>query len=90
MSTVTLYGKADCHLCDGAREALERVRQQVDFELIERDIEADEGLLRSYFERIPVVAVDGQEVFEYFVDEGELLRMLRASRGRGDELESGR
>ncbi len=90
MSTVTLYGKADCHLCDDAREALERVRRQVDFELIERDIEADEGLLRSYFERIPVVAVDDQEVFEYFVDEQELLRLLRLSRGHGDELESGR
>jgi hypothetical protein len=43
---------------------------------VERDIESDEALLRAYLERIPVVALDGEELFDLFVDEGELRRRL--------------
>ena len=69
MRTVTLYGRPGCHLCDDARVVLERIRAEEPFELVERDIEADDDLLRRYLERIPVVAVDGREVFDYFIDE---------------------
>ena len=76
MTTLTLYGKPDCHLCDEARAVLERVRERRPFELVERDITEDEGLLRAYFERIPVVAIDGEDAFELFVDERRLLDRL--------------
>ena len=76
MKTVTLYGRPGCHLCDEARDALERVRGDTPFELVERDIEADDELLRRYVERIPVVAVDGCELFEFFVDESVLRAAL--------------
>jgi glutaredoxin len=69
VTTVTLYGRPGCHLCDDARDVLERVRSEVPFELVELDVEADDDLLRRYLERIPVVAVDGRELFDYFVDE---------------------
>ena len=36
---------------------------------------------RAYLERIPVVAIDGVEVFELFVDESELERRLIGSGG---------
>ena len=81
MKTVTLYGRPGCHLCDDARVVLERVRREVDFELVERDIEADESLLRAYLERIPVVTIDGVEAFELFVDESALERRLTAVPG---------
>ena len=42
----------------------------------DRDIDRDEGLLRAYLERIPVVTIDGVEAFELFVDESELERRL--------------
>jgi glutaredoxin len=90
VKVVTLYSKADCHLCDDARTALERVRREVPFDLEELDIEADEALLRAYFERIPVVAVDGRELFAYFVDEALLRSAVAESPRRGDELESSR
>jgi glutaredoxin len=80
MTTVTIYSKPDCHLCDDALAVLERVRRDHDFDLIERDITRDDALLRAYFERIPVVAVDGRELFEFFVDE-DALRSRLASRG---------
>jgi Glutaredoxin-like domain (DUF836) len=74
--TVVLYGKGDCHLCDEARAVLERVRAETPFELVERDIAADDALHRRYLERIPVVEIDGEEAFEFFVDEAELRRRL--------------
>ena len=79
MSRVTLYGRAGCHLCDDARVALERVRARVPFTLDEVDIETDDRLHARYLERIPVVALDGEELFDYFVDEARLEARLRGS-----------
>ena len=76
MTTVILYGRPGCCLCDDAREILERVRLRRRFALHERDIESDEALLRAYLERIPVVTIDGVEAFELFVNEPELERRL--------------
>jgi glutaredoxin len=74
--TVTLYGRPGCHLCDEARAALERVRATHPFTLVERDIEADDALFKRYLERIPVVVLDGEELFDFFVDEERLRRTL--------------
>jgi glutaredoxin len=74
--TVTLYWRAGCHLCDDARAALERVRAVTPFRLEEVDIETDDALFKRYLERIPVVAIDGEERFELFVDEEALARTL--------------
>ncbi len=76
MPTVVLYGREGCCLCDDARAALLRAGAGKRFELVERDIEADPALLRRYLERIPVVTIDGVEVFELFVDEEKLARRL--------------
>ena len=75
-AAVTLYGRPGCHLCDVAREALERVRADAPFELREIDIEGDDELFKRYLERIPVVCLDGEELFEYHVDEATLRRRL--------------
>jgi glutaredoxin len=76
MTTVVLYGREGCCLCDDAREVLLRVRSRCRFVLQERDIDEDESLQRAYLERIPVVTIDGVEAFELFVDEAELERRL--------------
>ena len=78
-ATVTLYGRPGCHLCDDARVVLERIRETEPFELEEVDIEADDDLLRRYLERIPVIALDGRELFDYFVDERALRAALRSA-----------
>jgi glutaredoxin len=74
--TVTLYTRPGCHLCDEARIALRRVRAQVPFALEEVDIERDDALHARYLERIPVIALDGEELFDYFVDEESLERLI--------------
>jgi glutaredoxin len=76
MTIVTLYGKPGCHLCEDAFQAIERVRVKHPFELREVDITIDPGLNREYGERIPVVAIDGEERFEFFVDSDALARAL--------------
>ena len=75
-AAVTLYGRPGCHLCDVAREALERVRADAPFELREIDIEGDDELFKRYLERIPVVCLDGEELFEFFVQEASLRERL--------------
>ena len=72
MRTVTLYGREGCHLCDDARAVLVELRSRVPFRLEEVDIESDEALHRRYLERIPVVALDGEELYDYFVDASDL------------------
>lgn len=76
MPTVTLYSKPDCPLCDEARQALERVQGRVAFDLGEVDITTDGELEARLRERIPVVAVDGEELFDFHVDEEVLERRL--------------
>ena len=77
---VTLYGRPGCHLCDDARAALERVRAGVPFALEERDITQDDALHRAYLVRIPVICLDGEELFEYHVDEEALAQRLDRAR----------
>lgn len=71
-----MFGRQGCCLCDEAREVLLRIREKQSFAFEERDIDDDETLLRTYLERIPVVTIDGQEVFDLFVDEDEFERRL--------------
>ena len=73
---MTLYGKPGCHLCDDAREVVERVRADHPFELRQVDVSLDPVLHREYGERIPVLELDGEELFEFHVDEAELVRRV--------------
>ena len=72
MTRLVLYGRPGCHLCDDARAVLERVGEPFD----EIDIESDDELFKRLLERIPVIAVDGEEAFEFFVDEQALRARL--------------
>jgi glutaredoxin len=78
---ITLYGRPGCHLCDDALAVLERIRADAPFELRTVSIEDDDALMRAYLERIPVVALDGEEVYDYYVDEEDLrARLARVGR----------
>ena len=73
---VTLYGRPGCHLCAEALAVLERVRADVPFALRTVDIERDDALFRAYLERIPVVSLDGEELYDFHVDEADLRARL--------------
>jgi glutaredoxin len=76
MTLVTLYGKPGCHLCEEARQVVDAVRAQHPFDLEEVDITRDAALERAYRERIPVVAIDGEEALELVIERSELEERL--------------
>jgi hypothetical protein len=76
MTSLTLYGKPGCCLCDEARDAVLAVRAELPFELEEIDISVDPVLHRRYGERIPVLCVDGRVAFELGVDAAALRDLL--------------
>ena len=67
-----MYSRPGCHLCDEARAVLLRIGEPFD----EIDIESDDDLHKRYLERIPVIALDGEELYDFFVDEQDLRRRV--------------
>jgi hypothetical protein len=57
---------------------LEDVRAGAPFELEEVDISGDDELEAKYREWLPVVEIDGERAFVYFVDPEAFRRKLRA------------
>jgi len=80
MSVLTVYSKPDCHLCEEAMIALRSLQSELAFALVERDITDDESLHRAYFDRIPVVMLDGVELSHFFVDEALVRERLESRR----------
>lgn len=73
---VELIGKPGCHLCDNAREVVERVCRETGTAWQEIDVTTEPALLDAYAERIPVVLVDGLPWDFWRVDEDRLRREL--------------
>jgi glutaredoxin len=80
VALITVYSKPDCHLCERAMAELRRLQGEFVFALEERDITEDETIHRAYFERIPVIVLDGEELCEYFLDETLLRKRLESRR----------
>lgn len=78
MRRVLLYSRPGCGLCDEARETILAERERTPFAFEEVDVSRDDALELEYGIRIPVVLVDGQEVFEIRVDPGGLADAIRA------------
>ena len=70
--SVVLYHAQGCHLCERAREVLDRVGAA--YESV--DITGVEQLEATYREWLPVVEIDGARAFVYYVDEAALRRRL--------------
>jgi glutaredoxin len=81
MSTprLTLITRVDCHLCDVAKEAIARVAEQAGVDWVAVDVDSDPALLEEYWDRVPVILLDGKEHGYWRVEEERLLRDL----GRG-------
>jgi Glutaredoxin-like domain (DUF836) len=63
-------------LCAAARRVLEAARAEQEFELEQVDISGDAELEARYREWLPVVEIDGERVFTYFVQPEALRRRL--------------
>jgi glutaredoxin len=76
MPRVTLLTRADCHLCDDARAALDRVAARTGESWAEVSVDGDLELERDYGDRLPVVLLDGKEHGYWRVEEDRLVRDL--------------
>ena len=76
---VEIFSRPNCHLCDEAKAAIERVRKRtrLGFDLNVVNIETDPKLEREFGTDIPVVFVNGQKAFKYRVDEIEFEKRLK-------------
>ena len=73
---VTLYGKANCHLCEDAHALLVRLSQRYPLALEEIDITSDPALFRRYDIRIPVIVIDQRLELEAPIEERTLREAL--------------
>tara|TARA_B100000519_G_scaffold80157_1_gene69240 strand:+ start:33541 stop:33783 length:243 start_codon:yes stop_codon:yes gene_type:complete len=62
VTTITLIGKPECHLCDVAREVVDLVVAESGQDVVieERSILDDAELYARWWEKIPVVLIDGE------------------------------
>jgi glutaredoxin len=78
MRRVVLYTAAGCGLCVSALDVVRQAQDDLGFELDVVSIDGDPDLEARYREHLPVVEIDGQRVFTYFVEPGALRDRLDA------------
>ncbi|UWF77824.1 MULTISPECIES: glutaredoxin family protein [Microbacterium] len=66
MTTLTIIGKPDCHLCEVAGEVVDAVVAELPdaaaerIEVVEASIADDPALHELWWEKIPVILIDGR------------------------------
>ena len=82
---VSIIGKPDCHLCEDARVSVMAVCAEFGIECQERSILDDPVLYDEYWEKIPVILIDGR-VHDYWrVDPQRLRRALSDDRSHSSD-----
>jgi glutaredoxin len=74
--SVVVYHASGCHLCERALGQLRALRDELGFDLEELAIDGDPELEERYREWLPVVELDGERLFVYYVQEDALRRRL--------------
>ncbi len=78
MNRITFFTKPECTLCNAALFVIKRVQATVPFEIETVDISAsgNEEWWEAYRNDIPVVHLNGREVFRHRVEERQLRALL--------------
>jgi glutaredoxin len=78
VTTLVIYSRPGCHLCDEMKEIVTRViRPLPGVTLNEVDISGDADLEARYGLEIPVLTIDGKKAAKHRVTEEALARMLK-------------
>lgn len=75
-TTITLYTRKSCPLCDKAKDTLLELKEEWNFHLEEIDIETSDELTERYGLMIPVVLIDGEEAGYGFVNKFDIRNRL--------------
>jgi hypothetical protein len=73
---LTLVGRRDCHLCEVARDEIARVAELAGVGWQELDVDSDPALAEEYWDRVPVILLDGREHGYWRVEADRLLAAL--------------
>jgi glutaredoxin len=60
---LVVYSKPGCHLCEDTLRLLQVLHHEFDLTIEEIDITTDRELFKNYFEKIPVLVIDGHDTF---------------------------
>ena len=72
-TTVKLYMRQRCHLCEEATLLLKELQQTWDFDIMEIDIDTDDELIERYGITIPVIELSGEVVQAGIIDKNLLI-----------------
>jgi hypothetical protein len=76
VASLTLYGRAWCHLCDDMRAALELLLAEFGVLVEVIDIDTDPSLEARYNDWVPVLVHEGVELCHYHLDEARVRAAL--------------
>ena len=82
MTTITIYSRQGCHLCNDAQKTLESMREELNFEIEVIDIDKDAELIKLYSDQVPVIHIDGIHHDFYKVDPFRFKSSLETHRQR--------
>jgi glutaredoxin len=82
MTTVTVYSRQGCHLCESAENALDILSKELDFNLEIKLIDGNSELEKLYGTEVPVIHIDGEHHDFYKIDEARFRTSLERYRQR--------
>ncbi len=78
MSTIYVYSRCGCHLCEVlVEEMLPLLQGRIDIQV--RDIDTNEDWRQAYDARIPVVEYEGRVICQYHLDKAKIEAIVAAS-----------
>jgi glutaredoxin len=83
MTLVELYSKENCHLCDEAQAVLEKVRQEIPFQLRIIKLIPGEENFEEFKEDFPVIHINKRFAFKHRITENMLKIRLQQIAGEG-------
>ncbi|HIF51044.1 MAG TPA: glutaredoxin family protein [Thiotrichaceae bacterium] len=75
---LSLYSRAECHLCEEMLDALKQWQNRFDFRVNVIDIDQNSSLTERFAARIPLLALGDIEICEYFLDEAAFLDIFES------------
>ena len=81
VTSLVLYSRPGCHLCDVMKAVVRRVAARVPLAFEEIDISTDAALEARYGVDIPVLLVNGEKAAKHRVTEAELVKILAGRTG---------
>ncbi len=79
---MTILSRNDCPLCEVAYQIALHLQSELQVEVHKLSIDSDKVLMERYGALVPVVLLDGVELFAGAVTEGELRHAIKKARWR--------